>query len=809
MSKVAEIFESLEYGPAPESATPVLSWLDAHDRKFGMFVNGQWVEPSGGEYFDSINPGNGKALAQIAQATREDVDDAVKAAKKAQESWKKLSGHERARYLYAIARQIQKHSRHFAVLESLDNGKPIRESRDIDIPLVARHFYHHAGWAQLMDRELSDYEPVGVVGQIIPWNFPLLMLSWKIAPALAMGNTVVLKPAEFTSLTALYFAEICAEVGLPKGVVNVITGEGRTGELIVKHDDVDKIAFTGSTEVGRIIRIATAGSGKKISLELGGKSPFIVYEDADLDSVVEGVVDAIWFNQGQVCCAGSRILAQESIAPRLVEKLRARMETLRVGSPLDKSVDIGAIVAPVQLETIQGLVQKGIDEGATCWQPSWSLPKDGLFYPPTLFTDVTPAATIAQVEIFGPVVVLMTFRTPAESVEIANNTRYGLAASVWSENLNTALDIAPQLKAGTVWVNCTNMFDAASGFGGYRESGFGREGGREGLWEYVKKAAGRLDGSTAGNSPSGSAPMRVSPPESPAVQLSSRPATSLPPIDRTPKLYIGGKQARPDGGYSLPVLDAAGSQVASVGRGNRKEVRNAVEAAHKAAEGWGKATAHTRAQVLYYFAENLAAREKEFAERLGTLTGRPEVDSAGEVAAAIQRAFSYAAWADKYDGRVHATPFRNVTPAMNEPIGVLGLIFPVEAPLLGFLSLVLPAVAMGNTIAVVPSERWPLPATDLYQVFDTSDVPGGVINIVTGTRKELATVLAAHDDVDSIWFYGPREEAGEVEKLSAGNMKRTHVQWEAVDWMDDRAGQGEQFLREATQVKNIWVPYGA
>src|SRR5687768_2673214 len=809
MTTIREAFESMAWGVAPESAATAEACLDKNGERFGQYLGGEWVVGDGGEGFPTINPATGAELARVGQASKAEVDRAVGAARAAQPGWAALGGHGRARWLYAIAREIQKHSRMLAVLESLDNGKPIRESRDIDVPLVARHFYHHAGWAQLMEQELPGRGPLGVIAQIIPWNFPLLMLAWKIAPALAMGNTVVLKPAEFTSLTALRFAELCQEIGLPPGVINIITGDGRAGAALVAHPDVDKIAFTGSTEVGRIIRSATAGSGKKLSLELGGKSPFIVFSDADLDSVVEGVVDAIWFNQGQVCCAGSRILAQESIAPRLVEKLRARMETLRVGSPLDKSVDIGAIVAPVQLETIQGLVQKGIDEGATCWQPSWSLPKDGLFYPPTLFTDVTPAATIAQVEIFGPVVVLMTFRTPAESVEIANNTRYGLAASVWSENLNTALDIAPQLKAGTVWVNCTNMFDAASGFGGYRESGFGREGGREGLWEYVKKTAGRLDGSTAGNNQSGPGSARVAAFASPAVQPSSRPATSLPPIDRTPKLYIGGKQARPDGGYSLPVLDAAGSQVASVGRGNRKDIRNAVEAAHKAAEGWGKATAHTRAQVLYYFAENLAAREKEFAERLGTLTGRPAVDSAGEVAAAIQRAFSYAAWADKYDGRVHATPFRNVTLAMNEPIGVLGLICPVEAPLLGFLSLVLPAVAMGNTIVAVPSERWPLPATDLYQVFDTSDVPGGVINIVTGTRKELATVLAAHDDVDSIWFYGPREEAGEVEKLSAGNMKRTHVQWEAVDWMDDRAGQGEQFLREATQVKNIWVPYGA
>src|ERR1051326_112951 len=459
----------------------------------------------------------------------------------------------------------------------------------------------------------------------------------------------------------------------------------------------------------------------------------------------------------------------------------------------------------------QRRVQKGVAEGATCWQPSWSCPAEGLFYPPTLFTDVTPAATIAQVEIFGPVVVLMTFRTPSESVELANNTRYGLAASVWSENLGTALDIAPRLKAGTVWINCTNVFDAASGFGGYRESGYGREGGKEGLWEYLKaerRKGGRTEGrseeagaATARSSESGATPSALPP---------SRPSAP-PPIDRPPKLYIGGKQVRPDSGYALPVLDASGRRVAEAGRGNRKDIRNAVEAAHHAGASWEKATAYNRAQVLYYFAENLAVREREFAERVSALTGKAPEDAALEVGTSIIRAFAYAAWADKYDGRVHATPFRNVTLAMNEAVGVLGLVAPAEFPLLGFLSLVLPAVAMGNAVVAVPSERWPLLATDLYQVLDTSDVPGGVINIVTGTRKELAPVLAAHDDVDGIWFFGrgAREEATEVERLSAGNMKRTWAEWEERDWLDAAVGQGEEFLREATQVKNIWVPYGA
>src|SRR5215216_761069 len=429
---VAEIFQTMTYGPAPEAPDTAFAWLDAHERKFGLFVNNEWAEPKNGKYLSSSNPANGDPLAQVADAGKEDVDNAVAAARAAFASWSALSDHARARHLYAIARNIQKHYRLLAVLETLDNGKPIRESRDIDVPLVARHFYYHAGWAQLMEREFPGHGPVGVIGQIIPWNFPLLMLSWKIAPALAMGNTVVLKPAEFTSLTAILFAQICDEAGLPPGVVNIVTGDGRTGALLVEHPAVDKVAFTGSTEVGRIIRVATAGSGKKLSLELGGKSPFIVFDDADLDSVVEGVVDAIWFNQGQVCCAGSRILVHEGTAQRLTDKLRAR-------DPLDKAVDIGAIVAPVQLERIDRLVKQGVEEGATIWQPSWSCPQEGYFFPPTLFTDVSPAATIAQVEIFGPVVVLMTFRTPAEAVELANNTRYGLAASIWTENINLAL----------------------------------------------------------------------------------------------------------------------------------------------------------------------------------------------------------------------------------------------------------------------------------------------------------------------------------------------------------------------------------
>ncbi len=596
---VATILQTMEYGPAPEGAGPAEAWLKRHEAGFGLFIGGEWATAS--SHFDSINPATGKKLASIAEATAADVDKAVAAAGAAQKGWAKLGGHKRARFLYAIARTIQKHARLFAVLETMDNGKPIRETRDIDVPLAVRHFYHHAGWAQLVETEFPEFEPLGVAGQIIPWNFPLLMLAWKIAPALAAGNTVVLKPAEDTSLTALLFAEICQEIGLPKGVVNIVTGAGATGEAIVNHPDVDKIAFTGSTEVGRSIRTATAGTGKKLTLELGGKSPFIVFEDADLDAAVEGAVDAIWFNQGQVCCAGSRLLMQESIADRLVAKLKARMETLRVGDPLDKNTDIGAIVSPRQREQIDALVKKGVAEGASLFQPKAACP-DGCFYPPTLLTDVEPASTVAQVEIFGPVLAAMTFRTPAEAASLANNTRYGLAASIWSENINLALDIAPKIKAGVVWVNCTNQFDAASGFGGYRESGFGREGGREGMLEYLKPKHSAKPTKPAGVAPSVSAPIEDA------------------GIDRTAKLFIGGKQARPDSGYSRPVLSPSGVEIGLVGDGNRKDIRNAVEAAAKA-EGWASTSGHARAQILYYVAENLSARSGEFAKRLRQMTG--------------------------------------------------------------------------------------------------------------------------------------------------------------------------------------------
>jgi aldehyde dehydrogenase (NAD+) len=791
---IAEKFATMEYGPAPEDPKEAVAWLERHKRRFGLFIGGAWREPAAGQHFHTLDPSNGEKLAQVAQGEATDIDAAVQAARDASPKWRGLTPHLRARYLYALARLVQKHSRLLSVLETMDNGKPIRESRDIDIPLVARHFYYHAGWAQLLDQEFPEYEPYGVVGQIIPWNFPLLMLAWKIAPALATGNTVVLKPAEFTPLTALAFAELCQEAGLPAGVVNIVTGDGSTGKALVKHPDVDKIAFTGSTEVGRAIRGATAASHKRLSLELGGKSPFIIFEDADLDSAVEGLVDGIWFNQGQVCCAGSRLLMQESIAETLISKIRDRMSTLRIGPPLDKAIDIGAIVAQVQLERIQRMVAQGIAEGAACWQPQLAMPSRGLYYPPTLLSNVHPTSIVAQQEIFGPVLAAMTFRTPQEAVELANNTVYGLASCVWSENVNVALQVAAQIKAGVVWVNCTNLFDAACGFGGYRESGYGREGGREGLLEYMElkwfKHAPKL---TSDGTPQ-------------LRQKQESPQTSTPAIDRTVKLYIGGKQARPDSGYSMEVRSPDGALLGEAPLGNRKDIRNAVEAARKA-NGWAKATAHTRAQVLYYCAENLALRRNEIIERLALVVGNEQ--AAREVNLGVERIFSYAAWADKFDGAVHNPPFRNIAIAMNEALGTVGVICPADAPLLGFLSLVLPLLAVGNTVIAIPSEKYPLIAGDLYQIFDTSDMPAGAINIVTGYVLQLLKTLAEHDDIDAIWCYGDETIAASAKAMSIGNLKQVWTnEGRVIDWFDPRIAEGRWFLEHATQVKNIWVPYG-
>jgi aldehyde dehydrogenase (NAD+) len=477
-----------EYAVARE-ATDIVRIED----RYGLFIDGDFVEPKSGRYFDTINPATEETLASVAEAGPEDVDLAVAAARTAHtEGWRSLPGSERAKYLFRIARQLQERAREFAVLETIDGGKPIKESRDVDLPLAAAHFFYYAGWADKLEYAFPNRRPrpLGVAGQIIPWNFPLLMAAWKLAPALATGNTVVLKPAETTPLTALLLAQVIQQAELPHGVVNIVTGAGETGSALVEHGDVDKIAFTGSTEVGKIIRRTTAGTGKRLTLELGGKAANIVFEDAPLDQAVEGVINGIFFNQGHVCCAGSRLLVQESVFEPLLEKLKDRLQTLRVGDPLDKNTDVGAINSRQQLTKIEELVASGVSEGAEMYQPECHLPERGFWFRPTLFTNVSQSHRIAREEIFGPVLSILTFRTPDEAVEKANNTPYGLSAGVWTEKGSRILWMAGRMRAGVVWANTFNRFDPGSPFGGYKESGFGREGGRQGLEPYMELDGG-------------------------------------------------------------------------------------------------------------------------------------------------------------------------------------------------------------------------------------------------------------------------------------------------------------------------------
>ena len=783
---ILESFDKLDYSEALESSSEAQKWLEVNGRRFGQFINGKFISRKDAEIIASLDPSNGDLLANIEIASDSQLNTAVKAARKAQSNWQALGGHARAKVLYALARLIQKNARLIAVLETLDNGKPIRESRDIDIPLAIRHFYHHAGWAQLQEKEFKSYESIGVVAQIVPWNFPLLMLSWKIAPALAMGNTIVFKAAEQTPITAMYFAHLCQQAGIPSGVINMVNGDGVVGASLAAHKGIDKVAFTGSTAVGQSIRKSTAGQGKKLTLELGGKSAFVVFEDADLDAAVEGLVDSIWFNQGEVCCAGSRLLVQAEVAEKLHLKIKARIKQLRLGFPLDKSIDLGSLVSKTQFERVSQMVKDGLKHGGESFQ-ACDIDAEKNLYPPTLITDIDSSHPLAQEEIFGPVLVSMTFRTQSEAVALANNSRYGLAASVWSENINRAMDVAPKIKAGVLWINCHNQFDASCGFGGVKESGFGREGGKEGLYEYLK-------------------PRYLSPVKNVRSKKTNSNKNLL--IDRTLKFYIGGKQVRPDGGHSIETFNANGTLAAVVGSGNRKDIRNAVNAAVKATS-WSSQSGHGRAQILYFLAENLAVRESEWIERLEKLCGISNENAKAEFDECISRIFSYAAWADKYDGAVHSAPYRGVTMALPEPIGVLAQVAPENQPLLTTISLIAPAIAMGNRVILIPSDSFPSVALELVQTFETSDIPPGVINIVTGDKSELSHQLVGHAEVDGVWCWSDSNNIAKVETISAMDLKRLWVHIDGDrDWLDSNQGEGLEFLRNATEVKNIWTPYG-
>ncbi|MBI2551823.1 aldehyde dehydrogenase family protein [Candidatus Uhrbacteria bacterium] len=797
--------EPLDYSPAPESDKDARAWLKLHGARFGHFINGAWVCPATGgrtrakRYFTTSNPETGETFAQVAVGTQAHVDQAMAAAQKAFGLWSALSGFVRARYLYAIARTIAKHARILAVLESLDNGKPIRETRDIDVPGVIRWFYYFAGWAKIMLQAYPNRQPVGVICQIVPWNFPLLMIAWKVAAAIAAGNTVVLKTSEYTPLSALYLAELLMEeVKLPKGVVNFVFGDLQTGQLMVRHQTPKKVAFTGSTRAGRDIRLATAGSGKLLTLELGGKSPMVVYADADLDAVVEGAVDGVLgFNNGQVCCAGSRLLVHESIADELIARLKARMSKLRGGKSLDKAYDTGAVNSAAQRDKIAGLVAQCTAEGGDVWQPDgWVCPPQGYHYAPTLCTKVNTSHTIVREEVFGPVLIVMTFRTPSEAAMLANNTRYGLAASVWTQNIGLAHWTAAKIKAGTVWVNCTQLFDPASGFGGYRESGYGREGGIRNILDLTVE---KFDPPTP--EPMAKRGKRAHP------QLV---LTDTDALDETHRFLVGGKLVRPDGAASIRVRDPHGNIVGIVGDANRKDVRNAVRAARGAAESWAGQTAHGRAQILYFMAEKVMRRKEALAITIAAQTGRSMDSARAEVNATSERLFHWGGWADKFEGQTPQVSVKGMhVVALNESVGVIGIRAPDEYPLLGLVSTMASAIAMGNAVVIVAG-KCAFSAMDLVEIIQNSDVPAGVVNILTAKNPDaIVEMFASHEDVDAVWCFGGAEASRKVEAASVCNMKRTLVSYgRLLNWVGPE-GESTMFLDHATQQKNIWFAHAA
>jgi aldehyde dehydrogenase (NAD+) len=771
-----------EYSPAPES-TDVVSIADT----YGLYIDGEQRDPLSGEHTKTINPATEEVLAAVAVAGEDDVARAVEAARASLQVWSGVDPRDRAKYLFRIARVMQERSRELAVLETMNGGKPIRESRDVDVPLAAAHFFYYAGWADKLDYAFAgrSARPVGVCAQVIPWNFPLLMLAWKIAPALAAGNTVVLKPAETTPLTALAFASMCDQVGLPPGVVNIVTGAGETGAALVRAD-VDKVAFTGSTAVGKEIQAALAGTGKRLTLELGGKAANVIFEDAPLDQAVEGIVNGIFFNQGHVCCAGSRLLVQESVAERVLAKLKRRLELLRVGDPLDKNTDVGAINSRAQLDRITRLVGVGVDEGAELYQASCELPEHGFWYPPTLFTGVSQSHRIAQEEIFGPVLSVMTFRTPDEAVEKANNTPYGLSAGVWTEKGSRILWLADRMRAGVVWANTFNRFDPTSPFGGYKESGFGREGGLHGLAPYVQLDAPR-DASAAPRS------------ADPAVDQPA-PRNRRLAVPKTYKLFIGGRFPRSESNRTYAVSGRDGAWLANAVRASRKDVRDAVQAARGSLSGWASLTAYNRGQVLYRVAEMMEGRKAELAEEVR----RAEGDDGEQVDAAIDAWVFYAGLSDKLAqtfGGLNpvAGPYFNLT--VPEPTGVTGIVAPSTPSLLGLSARLAPALCGGNTVVALVSEAHPLVALTLAECLATADVPGGAVNLLTGRAAELVPVLSSHGDVDALDVSGVgQEDLAEVEASAARNVKR----------VVRAAGPGGGPYEAAAfmEYKTVWHPKG-
>ncbi|MBS8226443.1 aldehyde dehydrogenase family protein [Vannielia litorea] len=765
-------------------------------------ITAGWFDPAeyliGGQWHDAPatlpieDPSTGQEIGAIARCGRAEVADAVAAAQTALDGeWGGLTAAERGRILLRLSRLIEERTEALAVLESRDVGKPLTQARN-DARALARYMEFYGGAADKVAGQTIPYldgytvytlrEPHGVTGHIIPWNYPMQIIGRSVGAALAMGNACVLKPAEEASLTALAFARLAQEAGLPPGALNVIPGTGEeAGAALSRNPGVRHLSFTGSAGVGTLIQQAAATNITPVTLELGGKSPQIVFADADLDAAMPFLLSAGLQNAGQTCSASSRILVERPLWEEAMARM-AEAYTKLTAAPALEDANLGPLISARQKQIVQGYLSR--DEGLQVLAEgtiSETAPTGGHYIAPRLYATTDPAHILAQEEIFGPVLVSCTFRTPDEAIALANNTRYGLAATLWSENINLALHVAPQLAAGVVWINGTNMFDAAAGFGGVRESGFGREGGWEGLLAYSKPVK---------------APKKATTPT--AFEGNGAPAD---PLDRTAKMYIGGKQARPDSGYSTAIHGPKGDLLGHVGTGSRKDIRNAVEAA-ASAKGWAKSSAHLRAQILFYLAENLSARSAEFAARIKALTGK---SGTAEVEASISRLFAYAAWADKLDGAAKPVPLRGTAVAFNEPCGVIGALCSPAQPLLGLVSAIGPAIAMGNRIVACPSEPFPLIATDFYQLLDTSDVPGGVVNIVTGPHADLAKTLAEHMEVDSVWNFSDPDLTAGIEKASAGNLKRTLSLF--PDWTDP-ATEGREMLAAATEIKTVWIPYG-
>ncbi|XP_076445387.1 aldehyde dehydrogenase family 16 member A1-like [Babylonia areolata] len=806
-TSVKDIFENLNYGPATDADVVAKAWLDDHGRQFGHFINNQWDKPDGGVQVQIHNPCTGELLATVTEASETDVEKAAKSAKATFESWSKLTDNVRARHLYSVARHVQKHQQLFSVLETLDTGRVMRESRDVEVPQAVRLLYHYAGWAQLRETELQGYKPYGVVAVLPSLARPLVSLVQRLAVSLATGNTVVVCPSPVTPLSALLFAEVCREAGLPEGVVSVLTDGRDSGGLrkLVMREEVDKVAYAGTTREGQMLRQLLAGSGKSLSLELSGRSAMLVFDNADLDSVVEGVVEAGWGYQGQLNTSASRLLVQEPVVEKLTHKLRQRLEKVRVGSSLEKNNDVGAMATEGLAETVGHAVDEARQEGAQVYQASTAGCSGGCFYPPTLLVGVQTASRVVYEDIPGPVVNLLPFRTAKEAMAMANNSAFAMAASVWTENVSLALEVCGGLQAGTVWVNSHNMVDAAAGSGGAKQSGSGRVGSRRGLLEYMQPSwTERTSG--AGKVNLGSFGSTVAPRPS---DQSVGGAGDSPQVDRTYKLYYGGVQKRPDGQYSRPVITTEGKVVGQVSEASRKDVRNAVEAAQKAVAGWSKRAGHNRAQVLYYIAENLETQREQLMQCLSSMTGQPDEGCRAEVSRALERLFFWAAYCDKYGGSVQEVPMYGRVYESNEAVGVIGVACPDSQPLLAFVSLFAAAIARGNAVVMIPSEKYPLAAAQLYHVFDSSDLPGGVVNILTGNRDHLTRVLAEHHDVQAVWYFGSQEGSKFVEHAAAENLKRTWVNdGKARDFTDASQGCGEELLFQSTQPKTVWIPMG-